>query len=346
MWRQLAAAFVLAAVAPLTVEPGVGVVVRTRITGAANTAFCNFALGLATNAGDEDGLTRYVALKDQHLFTQVLRSADGPSPSDHPGNAVIVDVATNRTTRIDFVKHEYREQTLSQVRAQIRQFRGGAKSFGDMSGLLEPSPEPELPAQSESRGKKLTFEASVRLSGETRVVAGQAARGVDVSVTAHDPGKELDADGGWVATGRVWLVPHKPNVDALQQAQRAYAKATAQGTFAGVFTDTELPGAETFDGCMPEQVYVGARLIQEIDTLDGTVVGVSASYDIERSSKDYQRAAALYELLVKRATAFSGTLGPVPAKRTRVLDMSWEYVEISDHVDESVLAIPAGFKKK
>ena len=51
MWRRFAAPVFIATLALPPAEGGVAVVVRTRVNGAASNAFCNFALGVATNAG-------------------------------------------------------------------------------------------------------------------------------------------------------------------------------------------------------------------------------------------------------------------------------------------------------
>ncbi|HEX5070128.1 MAG TPA: hypothetical protein VFV78_07915 [Vicinamibacterales bacterium] len=343
--RLLATAVAIAGAIQLPADPGVAAVVRTKIQGASSSAFCNFALGVAAN-GDE-GVTRYVALKGQRLLTQVMRSADGPELADHPGPAIIVDLATSKTTRVDFARREYREQTLDQLRTQLRMSRSSAINLNNSSGIFEAPPGPELPAQSERRARKFVFEASSRDTGQTRVIAGETARAIEVSVIAHDPGKSLDTDGGWVATGTVWLAPHKPSLDALQRAQRSVARAAAQGILSGVFTETELPEPETFDGCMPEHGYVGARVIEELDRLDGTILRASVIYEIERSAKDYKSAASLYDLLVKRAgPGGAQRVGGPPAKRTTILDMTWEYAQIANRVDDLELAVPAGFKKK
>lgn len=345
--RGTGAALIVALLGSATQEPvpAVAVVVQTRIDGATHSAICNFEMGVLAGAGQP--VAHYVALKDRRLLTQVLQSADGPTPADRPGLAWIADLTTNRTTRVYFQKQEYTDRSFDQLRREAAQHHGNLRQLSPSSDLFfGPAVDGELPEQSQRRGSRFVFESSTRETGQTRAVAGVSARGIDLVVAAHDPGKTLTVGGGWIATGTVWLGPRLPAVSALQAAQRTYAKAISKGVYDSVFTETELPGAEAFDGCMPEHVYVAARVMAEMDKLDGTIVGASVVYQMEWPTKDFERAASSYELLEKRLTAFDRPLGGAPTKRTTVLTMAWEYVEISDRVDEPAFVIPPGFKKK
>jgi hypothetical protein len=100
-------ALVLVLLGAATQDPvsSIAVVVQTRINGATNSAFCNFDMGARTGAGQ--ALGHYVVLKDHRLLTQVLNSADGPTPADAPGPAWIADLTAQRTTQLNFRKQEY-----------------------------------------------------------------------------------------------------------------------------------------------------------------------------------------------------------------------------------------------
>jgi hypothetical protein len=231
--------------------------------------------------------------------------------------------STYRLSKLDPKTRKYELKTFRQILNEVAGAHRSGQSATADERMFGSSGDP-LPKQSRARAKRFTFETTLKLLDEKKTIAGLECRQAVLQVVAFEEGKNLENDGGWVATSIVWIGPRLPAVDAAMDLQRQYRRMVSAGVFEAAFSDIELRMSEYLDPIMPEHVFVAARVLEEMRKLPGTILASNTVYDLERSAAEQKRARS-------------------SPKSTRMITMDLEFISIQTSTTQADVAVPTGF---
>jgi hypothetical protein len=338
----LCAGSLVAAQAPAPV-PAIDVKVIAQV-GSAVTGTLGAMSAMAKSGGGEIDFVTITA-RGRRLATSWSRGTDAASARLE--KTEIVDFPTQITNVVNHVARTFQPMSFADLTKReanehriATQIKSGEDRFPQTSGI-------DMPVQSRARAKRFDFVADTQDTGEVRTIAGINARHLLVSVRAWDRTKTFDDDGGWVVMSDLWLGARTPAIDRLVAVQRDYARTIDTGVYDPVFTRVELPDAVSFDPTFPELMTVAARVVAEIDKLDGTVLASRMTFEQARSAKEMVAAARAFQAM-EREAGKPVTRDPsgVIHREERIVTMAFEYLSIDYAVTNLDVEIPDGYLRK
>jgi hypothetical protein len=254
-------------------------------------------------------------------------------------NGEIIDLAEERVYTLDLRRKEYRVTTFAELRAEFEKAKAEAEKQAREA-------KPEERAQMEEAGRQLELDVDVRETGERKTVAGHEARQVILTITGREKGQTLEAGGGFVMTNDMWLGPRVAALDELHQFQMKYVQAV----YGSAFTAADMRQMAGLMAMYPSFAAMADRLRAESDTLDGTPLATTMTFEGVKSEAQMKEASqqansgggGLGGMLARRMMGNRGQ----PQARTKVLTTTHERLSIDATVSDADVAVPAGFRER
>lgn len=172
----------------------------------------------------------------------------------------IIDLGQQTITTIDRDRHTYSVVTFEQMRQAMA--RASAQSR-------------KQPAQANSSGTQMSFDAHATTTGATQTIDGRTAKEALVSVTMLANANDgSNAKGGMAAVSEIWLEKDVPGIEELRRFNLRLAQEIASDTGAmpGAAMLAAQPGAsEAMDNLRKE-----AAKMSGVPVLQVTRIGISA----------------------------------------------------------------------
>jgi len=280
------------------------------------------------------GMAGGAAAKGGQTSTIAVTGTRKSSRSDNTGQ--LIDLAEEKVYDIDFKKKEYRVTTFDEMRERMK------KAQEDLQTSMKDMPDEDR-SELDQSGKEIEITVDVKDTGETRTIAGQSARQVIVTLTAHEKGKTLEDGGGMVMTNDTWVGPKIAALDEIWQFDLKY--------FTAVYGDSldAMAGQLTTAVAMyPNLKDMLTQMEDKLKTLDGTTLMTTMTVETVRSAEAMAQASAaapsgggLRGALARRAM---GNRKVEP--RALLVTSTSETLSIDPSVNAADVAIPTGFKLK
>ena len=289
--------------------------------------------------GKVAGLFGGKAAREGIVSTTAVKGNRMSTTNDTTGQ--IVDLGEEKIYDIDYKKKEYRVTTFEEVRRRMKEAQEKAKK--DME--REQGDKKEEAKPDEPR-KEWEVDFDVKESGQKKQLVGHDVREVIMTVTMREKGKTLEDGGGFVMTSNSWLGPEVAALKERTDFQIKYYK--------------QLYGTDSFGlpadqlamvmGMYPMLKQAPERLAKEADTLKGTPLATTTTFEVVQSKEQAAEAAK------QEKSSGGGGLGGMlarkmmkkeePKTRVTVFTAQHEFQEVSTTVAGTDLEIPAGFKEK
>lgn len=277
----------------------------------------------------------------------------------HSDSATIIDLDKQTITEVDFGKRTYSVMTFAEMKQAMEEASKKLKSDA-----------------------KMQVNASIKETGQTKVIAGQKARQVIVTVEMESTDPKTNQQGTMVVTSDMWLAPAVPGYGEIRAFYERMAKTVnwfpemSFGAAAG-------PSARGMQGLMRESAKLdGIPVLQIVrmgmkgEAVDETAIQQMASS--EQPQVDVKGAAAesaagaiagglagrlggLGGLGRRKKTETKAEEKPAPAAQpaaqtpkedlgvpgapASLMIVRTEMTGFSSAVDASKLEVPAGFKQ-
>ena len=277
--------------------------------------------------------------KDGLLSTVAVKGNRMSRVNDLTGE--IIDLSEEKVYKLDVKKKEYTVSTFAQLRQQFRDAQ--EKASKDAKGM-----SPEDKNSLDNSGKQIEFEADVKETGQHKTVAGQNAREVILTITAHEKGKKIEDSGGFIMTNDMWIGPKVAALDELTAFQMKYFQAVY-----GDLMTVDPQNMASFMAMFPSFGKMAAQMQTEGKKLEGTTLLTTSTFETVKSDQDMKAASSqsssggggggLGGMLASRIARGRG--GPAQQKST-LMTVNTEKLSIETSASADDVAIPAGFKEK
>jgi hypothetical protein len=247
------------------------------------------------------------------------------------GSGRIVDLGEEKIYDVDARRKTYTVTTFDELRRQMKEAEEKAKQDAEEAGE-EPSRDPGAP--------EYEIDFDVKETGSKKAIAGHDTRQVVATVTMRQKGKTLETGGGLVLTSDMWLAPRIAALDEIAAFDRRYAEQL-YGLSASMSADQLAALIAMHPGFQDAQ----KRLAAEGAKLEGTPLMTTLTLESVKNPEQ--------EVSSGGGSGLGGMAGRLmrrnrdkPGQKNRVFASTSETLSIATSVEDSDLAIPAGFKEK
>jgi hypothetical protein len=275
------------------------------------------------------------AAKDGIVTTSAVKGDRKAEFNESTGR--IVDLAEEKVYEIDVKKKTYTVVTFDELRRQLREAQEKASREAEKTGGGQEQP------QQQQQEPQYEVDFDLKETGQTRQIAGHAARQVLMTVTVRKKGVTLEDGGGLVLTTDSWLGPEMPQMTELAEFELRYAKAIAPEA-AGISAEQMAAMVAMF----PLLKQGMERMQQENVNLKGTPLASTMTAEAVKSKEQIAQES-------QSSSGSGGGLGGMLARRmmkkedkprATIVTVNHEVLEVATSVAAADLEIPAGFKEK
>jgi hypothetical protein len=263
--------------------------------------------------------------------------------NDYTGT--IIDLGEEKIYDLDMRGKRYTVKTFAELRREMEEAQ---RKAAEEARRQEKKPEKEQAPE-----KEYEVDLSVKETGQSKTIGGNACKQVVTTITVREKGKTLEQAGGIVMTADSWLAPRVAALEEITSFDRRYAEKL-QGP--AVFGSAEQmatamamwPGLkEAFSKYQSE----GAGKVSGTPMLTTlTVEGVKSQEQAAQESKqEEERPSGIGGMLgglgrrmsKKKPDENAGT-----GNRATIMTLNNEVLSVSTDVTPADVAIPTGFKQK
>jgi len=318
-------------------------------------------IGLFGGKAAKEGVTEKVAVKGNRKMTL----------SEETGTGQIIDLDEEKVYELDLKGKSYKVTTFDEMRRRIQEARDRAEKETAKTKESAQAPPPD------SQQMQIDFDA--KETGQKKDINGYNCREVVMTVSIHQKGQKIEDTGGVVLSTDMWLAPKIGAMKEIQDFDRRYAeKLNGPLGVAGMPSADQMAAAYAMYPTLKDAI--GKMNVENVN-MDGTAVLTTATFQSvanpqqaaqeqqakEDTKPDNRSGITSAGGLLGGKKSIGGVLGGLGARaaqkkveqkadqgsqgdqssgRTNIMTSSVEVLKVSADVNDTDVALPAGFKLK